>query len=160
MKIKKILPFGKSIFHNLKNYWIFWVFKWFIKNKKSNSKIKWLNNSCFVTLIFAILLFRNIGRSRIHRSKFWLPPRKIKTPIFFYLHRTVQSIFLNFFWLFFAVVLFDKQYKKKKIIHTEPKAILIFLKNTFEEYNKKRPVIKLLAAQNDLKKKKICFVVF
>ena len=49
-----------KIIHNLKNYWIFWVFKGFLKNEKVNSKIKWSNNSSFVILIFAIWKFRNI----------------------------------------------------------------------------------------------------
>ena len=43
----------------------------FLKNEKLNSKIKLSNNSSFVILIFAILKFRNIGR-----SKFWPPPKK------------------------------------------------------------------------------------
>ena len=65
-----ILLFGKSIFHNLKNYLILWVFKWFLKNKKLNSKIKLSDNSAFVILIFTILKFRNIGHSTFDRSKF------------------------------------------------------------------------------------------
>ena len=44
-----------------------------IKNEKLNSKIKLSNNSSFVILIFAILKFRNIGRSTFPRSKFWPP---------------------------------------------------------------------------------------
>ena len=40
-----------------------------IKNEKLNSKIELSNNSSFVVLIFAILKFRNIGRSTIRRSK-------------------------------------------------------------------------------------------
>ena len=40
-----------------------------MNNEKINSEIKLSNNSSFVTLIFIILKFRNIGRSRFRRSK-------------------------------------------------------------------------------------------
>ena len=50
------------------------MFKWFLKNEKLNSEIKLSNNSSFVILIFAILKFRNIGRSKFRRSNFRLPP--------------------------------------------------------------------------------------
>ena len=45
------------------------MFKGFLKYEKFKSKIKLTNNSSFVILIFAILKFRNIGRSKI-----WPPP--------------------------------------------------------------------------------------
>ena len=40
MKKKKILVCGKSISYSLKNYWIFWEFKWFLQNEKFNSTVK------------------------------------------------------------------------------------------------------------------------
>ena len=40
-----------------------------MNNEKINSKIKLLNNSSFVILIFVILKFRNISRSTFCRSK-------------------------------------------------------------------------------------------
>ena len=42
--------------------------------KKINSIIKLSNNSSFVILVFAILKFRNTGRSTFCRSKFYPPP--------------------------------------------------------------------------------------
>ena len=47
-----------------------------MNNEKINSKMKLLNNSPFVILIFVILKFRNIGRYTFRRSKFWLTPLK------------------------------------------------------------------------------------
>ena len=54
-------------------------FKWFLKNKKLNSKIKSSINWSFVILIFAILKFRNIGRDKSKKfrckskfSEFWV----------------------------------------------------------------------------------------
>ena len=41
-----------------------------MNNEKINSKMKLLNNSPFVILIFVILKFRNIGRYTFRRSKF------------------------------------------------------------------------------------------
>ena len=72
-KNKLFLSFGESVSHNFKNYSILWVLKWFWKYENLNSKIKLSNNSSFVILIFAILKFRNIGRSTFRRSKIWLP---------------------------------------------------------------------------------------
>ena len=40
-----------------------------MNNEKINSKTELSNNSSFVILIFVIMKFRNIGR-----SKFWPPP--------------------------------------------------------------------------------------
>ena len=75
-----ILQFGKSIFNKLKNYQIFRVFKWFLKNEKLNSKIKLSNNLSFVTSIFTISKFRNIGCSTFRRSKFRPPPVNFQIP--------------------------------------------------------------------------------
>ena len=58
------------MFHNFKNYEIFSVFKWFLKNEKLNSKIKLSNNSSIVILIFAILKLQNTGRPTFLQSKF------------------------------------------------------------------------------------------
>ena len=46
----------------------------FLRNEKLNSKVKLSNNWYFVILMFAILKFRNIGRSIFRRSKFWPHP--------------------------------------------------------------------------------------
>ena len=53
------------------------------KKWKINLKIKLSNNSSFVILIFAILKFRNIGRSAFRRSKFWPSPEISKKKIDF-----------------------------------------------------------------------------
>ena len=44
-----------------------------MNGEKINSKIKLSNNSSFVILIFVILKFGNIGRSRFRRSNFGAP---------------------------------------------------------------------------------------
>ena len=46
----------------------------FLRNEKFNSEVKLSNKWYFVILIFAILKFRNIGRSIFRRSKFWPHP--------------------------------------------------------------------------------------
>ena len=84
------------------------MFKWFLKNEKLNSKIRLSNNSSFVILIFAILKFRNIGRSTCHRFKFWPPP-----------------IYINFQTFIFYSVLYDvakthsrfKMYNENRVYH-------------------------------------------
>ena len=68
------------------------MFKWFIKNEKLNSKIKLSNNSSFVILIFAILKFRNVGRSTFRHSKFWPPPERL-----FYFYRLIPLHTQNMF---------------------------------------------------------------
>ena len=74
--MEKILPFGKSIFHNLKNYQIFGVFKWFLKNEKLNSII------LFSNLIFHFLQFHRFERNlswicSTSREKTWSPFSKM-----------------------------------------------------------------------------------
>ena len=67
--------------------------QWFLKNEKLNSKIKLSNHPSFVILIFAILIFRNIGRSTFRRSKFWPPPKiwiKIKI-----IWKTIKTLILD-----------------------------------------------------------------
>ena len=59
----------------MKDYKIFWLFKWYLKNEKINSKIKLSNKSSFVILLFAILKFWNFGRSTFCRSKFRPTPK-------------------------------------------------------------------------------------
>ena len=50
-------------------------------NEKINLKIKLSNNLSFVILIFAILTFRNIGRSKFRPTKFLPPPRRVRVKI-------------------------------------------------------------------------------
>ena len=88
------------------------MFTWFLKTEKLNSKIKLSNNSFFVILIFAILKFRNIGRSTFYRSKFWLPPKsfwKLSMGVFgFAVHESEVTIskfkmavkYIIFWWNF------------------------------------------------------------
>ena len=59
------------------------------KNENVNSEIKLSNNLSFVILIFAIFKFRNIGRSRLHPSKFRPPP------VIFYISDVKVSLIAN-----------------------------------------------------------------
>ena len=54
MKQNLILPFGKSICHNFKNHWIFWVCKWFLKNEKLPGNISYVIWYDFIDILKCI----------------------------------------------------------------------------------------------------------
>ena len=56
------------------------MFKWFLKNKKLNSKIKLSNNSYFVVLIFAIFSFQILTPTQFYHAAWYFLRAKKKYP--------------------------------------------------------------------------------
>ena len=105
-----ILLFGKSIFYNLIKLLNTLVIQ-IIYKKWKKSIMKLSNNSSFVILVFAILKFRNIGRSTFRRSKFWLPPIRSSLRWVFFLFFLFLSHILIFHLKFFFLMNIHEVYE-------------------------------------------------